>query len=225
MLSPEEHAEFLLATETVRQAALGHLAAEPNVPQVIYFIARLQRGVDSIAHAVAAAGPQFDCKAGCSHCCHVRVEALEPEVFQIARELKQLPAEKLAAVTLRLQQHGARRAGAMSVPAQQACPFLEHQLCSIYAVRPAVCRKAHSFALAQCEVAGAEAKAEIPQSLALLLKAEAMMQGTAAAYRERGLAAAGHELGQAVLLALSDATAESRWALGEAVFDATKLER
>ena len=215
MLSPEEHAEFLLATETVRQAALRHLEAMRSVPHVIYFIASLQRGVDSVAQTVAAGGPQFACKAGCSHCCNVRVEALEPEVFQIARELKKLPAEKLGEITRRLQQHVAMVSGMPLAQQQSPCPFLENHLCTIYSVRPAVCRKAHSFEVAKCEEAGAE----IPQSLALLLKAEALMQGTAAAYREVKLAASGHELGQAVLLALADAGTKSRWALGEPIFD------
>ncbi len=215
LLSPEEHVAFLNAAEKIRHTAQRQLADNPTRPHIIHFIANLQRGVDSVTQAAVDRGAQFDCKAGCTHCCQVRVEALEPEVFLIARELRQWPDQKLGEVMVRLQNHAAI---VKSMPAEQhqsPCPFLEQNLCSIYAVRPAVCRKAHSFDVTKCAAPGAD----IPQNLDLVLKAEALMKGTAEAYRGIDLPAAAHELGQAVLLALTDDAAESRWADGAAVFD------
>jgi Fe-S-cluster containining protein len=215
LLSPEEHAAFLNAAEKIKQTALRQLASNPTRPHIIHFIANLQRGVDSVTQAAIDGGSQFACKAGCTHCCHVRVEALEPEVFLIARELRQWPDQKLGEVIVRLQNHVAI---VKSMPVEQhriACPFLQQNLCSIYAVRPSVCRKAHSFDVTKCATPGAD----IPQNLDLVLKAEALMKGTTEAYRSIELRASAHELGQAVLLALTDDAAESRWADGAAIFD------
>ena len=82
-------------------------------------------------------------------------------------------------------------------------------------MRPANCRKAHSLDVTQCATHGPK----IPQRLDVLLKAEALCKGSADAYAHIGLAAGGHELGQALLLALTDPGAEARWMNGEAVFD------
>lgn len=215
MLSPEEQAEFLSAIEKVQQTALSHLDANRTRPFIISFISNLHRGVDSVVHATTHQGEQLDCKAGCSHCCHVRVEALEPEVFQIAKELKNIAPEKLEEIIGRLRNHAATINGISVFDHHIACPFLEDELCSIYPIRPAVCRKAHSFDVESCKSPGSE----IPQSLEIALKSEALIKGTANAYRRIELSTSGHELGQAVLHALTDETAESRWGAGEKIFD------
>ncbi|MEN6586512.1 MAG: YkgJ family cysteine cluster protein [Sulfuricella sp.] len=215
MLSSEEQADFLSALAAVERVALNQLSANRELPFAIAFIAKLQHGVDQVVHAAMDQGEKLDCRAGCSHCCNFRVEALEPEIFRIARELKKLSPEKLAELVGRLQSHAAMAKGVSVWDYRIACPFLAENLCSIYPVRPAVCRKAHSFEVGKCEIAGAE----IPQSLNIVLRTEALMKGTANAYGKVGLPASGHELGQAVLFALTDETAESRWHEGRAVFD------
>ena len=88
MLSPEEQAEFFDAAEKVQQTVLHHLNTNRSRTYAITFISNLQRGVDNVVQAAIDKGQKFDCKAGCSYCCSVRVEALEPEIFQIASELK-----------------------------------------------------------------------------------------------------------------------------------------
>jgi len=215
MLSPEEQAEFARATAGVRQAALNALAADRSGTFAIRFIANLQRGVDEVLQAALAAGLKIDCQRGCSHCCSARVDALDPEVLRIAAELKKRPPAALASLTERLREHAARVRGTTAQTHRTPCPMLEQNLCTVYEVRPANCRKAHSLDLSQCARSGAT----IPQRLDLLLKAEALCKGSADAYSHIGLAAGGHELGQALLLALTDPTAEARWMNGEALFD------
>ena len=94
------------------------------------------------------------------------------------------------------------------------CPFLKNELCAIYDVRPSVCRKAHSLDVTKCQTGASE----IPQNLATMVSVAALTKGMSDAYGRLGFDASGHELGRAVLLALSDPTAESRWCSGEAVF-------
>lgn len=136
-------------------------------------------------------------------------------MLRIAAELQKRPAAELATLTERLREHAARAQGTTAQAHRMPCPLLEQNRCTVYELRPASCRKAHSLDVKQCATPGAD----IPQSLDLLLKAEALGKGSAGAYAHMGLAATGHELGQAVLLALSDATAEERWMAGQAVFD------
>ena len=99
---------------------------------------------------------------------------------------------------------------------RQPCSFLVHDRCAIYSVRPAACRKAHSLSAAHC----AEQSPTIPQNLRLLVDAEALMAGTALAYRDQPLPASAHELNAAVLAAL-DGTASPpagallRWYRGD----------
>ena len=103
---------------------------------------------------------------------------------------------------------------------RKSCPFLKDRLCSIYQVRPAACRKAHSADVSQCE---AHAPV-IPQNLEIALNAEALLRGTSGAYRQRGFDASAHELVRAVLLALLDPSAQARWYNGEQVFESAAAE-
>ncbi|MCK9200174.1 MAG: YkgJ family cysteine cluster protein [Gallionella sp.] len=208
MLSHDEQAAYLDSIERVRQSAVNHLGSNRNV--AIEFVANLHRAVDKVTRQSAGSGAQTECRPGCACCCSVRVEATEPEIFRIAREVKKLPADRVAAIVERLRNFAAATDGA----GRTDCAFLKDHLCSIYEVRPAVCRRAHSLSEESCK----HFAPEIPQNLEILLQADALMKGTSEAYRQVGLHASAHELGSAVLQALTDETIEARWHDGEAVF-------
>ncbi|MCE9633597.1 MAG: YkgJ family cysteine cluster protein [Methylophilales bacterium] len=215
LLSPEEQAGYYAAVEKVQNSVASQLSANPSKTFAITFVSNVQRSVDMVSQQAISQGEQFDCKVGCSHCCHVRVEAIEPEIFQIAHELNKLPSVELASLIERLQKH-AILAKDLSVQDHRIpCPLLKDNLCSIYPVRPAACRKVHSYDVEKCKTRGSE----IPESLEVILKSETLMKGAAEAYRQVNLPASGHELGQALLLSLTDETAEARWYGGEMVFD------
>jgi len=229
-LTEAEQAAFLQSIARVRSAAGRALrAAQANAVQgavahgtgtgksaaqaAVDFIAQLHQGLDTVAEQARTNGPQPACQAGCAHCCHLRVEATDPEVLHIAQHLQTLPSADQATTLRRLQQHAA----AASVgTTRQPCSFLVHDRCAIYSVRPAACRKAHSLSAAHC----AEQSPTIPQNLRLLVDAEALMAGTALAYRDQPLPASAHELNAAVLAAL-DGTASPpagallRWYRGD----------
>ena len=220
-LEPAEQAAFLQSVANVRQAGLRQLTAQPDGAAVVGFVRNMQQGVDQVVAAAQQQGVPLDCRAGCSHCCHARVEAMAPEILLIADAVAAAPAQQQADTIARLQAHQAlRTVDAAPWSRQPACPFLVDQLCSIYALRPASCRKAHSQDVRACQ----SDAAQIPQSLALVLHAEALQQGTAAAYQQRGLDAEPLELVQAVLQALRDPAAASRWLGGEPVFAATQTQ-
>lgn len=215
MLSADEEVAFRASIAGVRRVAADALDRLHGPAAVVQFVANLHRSVDGVAQRAWQAGPVPDCRAGCAHCCSLRVEATEPEIFRIVRKLRELPAAEVAALVERLRLRVLAKDRAPPGADRLDCSFLmQGSLCSIYEVRPAACRKAHSLSVAACA-----ARADvIPQNLRLVLDAEALMVGTAEAYREVHLAASAHELLAAVLQALADPTAEARWYAGETVF-------
>ena len=212
MLTDDERSAFLHSIARVRQRAAQVLRQSQGADDTVAFIAQLHRGLDTVAEQARTTGPQPACQAGCAHCCHLRVEATEPEVFHIAQHLRAQPAEALADALSALHRHVTTAALNPTSPARQACSFLVDERCSIYPVRPAACRKAHSLSAPHC----AEQSATIPQNLRLLVDAEALMAGTALAYRDQPLPASAHELNAAVLAALNDPAAQARWYQGDA---------
>ncbi|MDP3228278.1 MAG: YkgJ family cysteine cluster protein [Acidovorax sp.] len=212
MLSADERSAFEESIARVRELAtraLKSASGANGANDAIAFTAQLHRSLDTVAAQAAAAGPVPDCKAGCAHCCHVRVEATEPEVFRIAQHLAAQPTDSLDGAIARLRQH---IANANNGASRQPCSFLVDDRCAIYSVRPAACRKAHSLSVQHC----ATQAPQIPQNLRLLLDAEALMAGTALAYRDLQWPASAHELNAAVLAALTDAAAQERWYQGDA---------
>ncbi|MDD2177556.1 YkgJ family cysteine cluster protein [Acidovorax sp. D2M1] len=239
-LTEAEQAAFLQSIARVRSAAVRALrAAQANAKQgvaandtgaitaakateaaaqaAVHFVAQLHQGLDTVAEQARATGPQPACQAGCAHCCYLRVEATEPEVLRIAQHLRTLPAADQANALQRLQQHVATAIAAAPSPTRQPCSFLASDRCAIYSVRPAACRKAHSLSATHC----AEQSPTIPQNLRLLVDAEALMAGTALAYRDQPLPAGAHELNAAVLAALDNTQVDQpsallRWYHGDA---------
>ena len=164
------------------------------------------------------------CRAGCSFCCYLTVEATAPEVFGIAAHLQatRTPAQ-LEALKERLRQTAARVAGltpAGRVQAQTPCALLDGGLCTAHAVRPLACRSWNSRDAGACERVwkgeGGDlrpAQDQRPEGINAGVHA-----GFVAALQSAGLpeeAAHGCELNTALSLALSDPDAAPRWLAGE----------
>lgn len=213
-LTAAESDAFLRSVENVHAAAFQHLSGRRDQASVVSFVVQLQRGIDAVYQERFRHGAKPECKSGCSYCCHTRVEALPVEVFRIAQHLSQLAGAQLDELKNRLKKQVSAADGSLAWKDRPACVFLVEDRCSIYEIRPGVCRKAHSFDAMKC----AAGSTSIPEDLGLLLDAEALMKGIANAYEQLGLESSGVELGYAVLKALSDPTLEARWSRGERVF-------
>lgn len=213
-LSAEEELALRQSCQAVEASVTGHLQQIKNRAEVIHFIRHLQLGVERLSEQAQAQGASIACKAGCSYCCHAEVKALAPEIFAIAKAIQQLPTVEIDSIKQRLADHANQQPKASTWNQRPACPFLVEGLCSIYAIRPAVCRRAHSLDKDAC----ASSQPEIPQVLGLSLGAEALLYGTASAYQNQGLDASYYDFSRALLLVLNDAGAEERWLAGEKVF-------
>ena len=112
-------------------------------------------------------GRSISCRMGCAACCRMMVPLSPPEAFSLRDYVEQLPADRrehimqrISEAKMALQQQGlleqleeiAKSSTPLSdeqlEPINQAyyalrmpCPFLEHELCSIYEARPAACRE------------------------------------------------------------------------------------
>ena len=214
MLDDAEEAAFRESIARVRRLATSRLRAVGDAAGAVAFVVYLHVGVDRVAALAAASGPTPDCRPGCSYCCRARVEVTEPEVFLMVRWVRRQPVGDATALRDRLRCKVAADRAGEAIP-RAACAFLVDDRCSAYEVRPAACRKAHSLSVRHC----ASFSPEIPQSLKLVADAEALMLGTAGAYRDVRLSASPMELNAAVLDALDDPAAEQRWYAGRVAIE------
>jgi len=112
-------------------------------------------------------GHTISCRMGCAACCRMLVPVSPPEAFALRDYMAQLPTERQTVISTRLAEakallirHGlwskllavAESSTPLSdeelEPINRAyyalrlpCPFLEHEMCSIYEARPAACRE------------------------------------------------------------------------------------
>ena len=131
------------------------------------FHAALRRALESYDRLnqarVEQSAIKLVCRAGCSLCCWLRVDATAPEVFLIAETLRAelppqvraaLPPQELQALRERLASH-AEKVSHMTVlehaTRNVACPLSRDGWCSVYEVRPHTCRRHHSQDLAACQ--------------------------------------------------------------------------
>jgi uncharacterized protein len=144
------------------------------------------------------------------------VDVLTPEAFRIAAHLKQTrsPAE-LSELVYRLGAHGQDDFGT------RPCVFLDQGRCSIYEVRPMVCRGYNSLSKERCEAFYHDASVDLKGTKDRVAGrlAEAIEDGVIAGLNALGLDAQWYELSNAVLRAFETTDGPARWARGEAVLE------
>lgn len=192
------------------------LRANNSYIYAINLVNDLHGRMDTIVSNVKAKGVRFGCERGCSHCCNLRVEALAPEIFFIAKKLKQeRKKDELDELKKVLNSFSEKASGLTAIEHLLPCPMLSDGKCSIYNYRPMMCRKYNSLDADIC----VDPYAKVPENIEVVMKSSAIGHAFNAALSHKRLSANPHELGQALLLALSDESAELRWANGEQVFE------
>ncbi len=199
------------------KAIKSQLRSGKNSNLLVHTISLFQENTDSLVRSRLAEAPDFklDCKKGCTFCCHLRVDALPPEVFRIARYVESLADARKADIRNRLESHADYAAGRRFTEYKKACVFLDSDgSCEIYPIRPHKCRKFVSASVEACENGS-----DNVEDTSLLGAANRLATETIAAYKARGLAMYPAELGQAVLKTLNEPGIIDEWAHGERVFD------
>lgn len=168
------------------------------------------------------------CQSGCSHCCHQPVSVTPVEAFTIVDHLRKTRTpEQLGELTQRLSARREQTQG-LSRTEQYSpefpCVFLEDGKCSIYEVRPLVCRGMNSLDAEACrermyDAAARERFLREGGGLCYLEPIEgahAMTAGLQLGLTDvYGLDMRVTALSDAVRLVLSDPTLPGRWIRGE----------
>jgi Fe-S-cluster containining protein len=196
-------------------ATISALQASRGGGAVLQLATQAHCGMSAAIDALPSKA-QHACAPGCFFCCYLPVDVLALEAFHIAVHLKQTrsPGE-LAEVVYRLGAHSQHGLGT------RPCVFLVDGRCSIYEVRPMVCRGYNSLSKERCEAYHDDASFDLRGTKDRVAGrlAEAMEEGVIAGLNALGLDAQWYELPSAVLRALETTDGPVRWARGEAVFE------
>ncbi|WP_321402303.1 YkgJ family cysteine cluster protein [Maridesulfovibrio sp.] len=129
--------------------------------------------------------PEFKvvCAAGCSYCCSSHITLSPQEAFRIALHLA---ADRPEDEFIRLTEECLSAAsefvpGQLKVFAQsyfQPCPFLKDNRCSIYEVRPILCRNWISTDLEACRKSfNTQNKVTVPQNALIMVQKDLIFTG------------------------------------------------
>ena len=146
------------------------------------------------------------CRADCAYCCYVpSVFVTLPELARIVDRLQTWPVDQLEAVKARLEAHvAAQSSHAGSPAARPPCPLLVGQRCSVYGVRPLVCRGQHAYDVQQCKMRCETGTGETTQLTVVLEVVRGAVSGVVGAFKDMGAQGALLDLSRALLIALEN---------------------
>jgi uncharacterized protein len=213
----DERQALLTAVQRVREATL-RAARGPDSPPPAAVVQWLHQGLDRVWQRALSRASPLACTDGCSACCHAPVEVGAHEVSGIRAAIQRQPAQWQDALRQRLlrrdaehgHEHGhepGRPSDSQLVEApasawQDRPPCLlldDDRRCGLYDARPAVCRKAHSLDQSACYTA----HQDIPQDLALVMDAEALILGVQSAAQDLGAVGPRQDLTEVVRSAVT----------------------
>lgn len=186
-------------------------------PLMDFFYANIELGERRLANVPVA------CAAGCSHCCYTYVEASPPEVFYTVGMMDE--AQRSEAIETVAAAYA--RTGGLSIIKRKGvvspCPLLVDNRCSVYGIRPLVCRTHVSTDVEICHRAYRLFSGEIaPKPVVWQTLRDGYSVSLRGALLRSGLVYTYREWNSSLRIALSDATAEPRWLGGEdSLADAT----
>ena len=190
--------------------------------QVMRMYARLEREQVTVINATRL---KLACTRGCNYCCHQRVEVRPYEAFVLADHVRtRMTASEQLDVKRRLAANSARITPLTPLQHTQAgiaCALLIDGACSVYAARPAACRKYYSLSVDTCRSAFEEPAEPLAGPLEddnLRLAGNAVALGFAKGVEESGRDANRYELHAALLEALESPKAARRYRDGKKAF-------
>ncbi len=152
--------------------------------------------------------PRLDCQVGCAYCCcKPGVLVSLPELVLVLADIQAtLSGEALAGLRERARRYASQIRGRSfnalvneSVP----CPLLVDNRCSVYAVRPLVCRGYNSSSVNACHEAQTNAEMLVPIFAPLKDVADGAIVGAARSLSRVGVSDSMFDLGTALDIALS----------------------
>jgi len=180
---------------------------------------------DTITGVSAHIEQSVQCQQGCTYCCHFKVDVSANEVFAIVEHVQSTftldQLEKLVQKATHNKSKLAMLSQAKRIVTNIACPLLEDNACSIYAMRPSMCRKIHSTNVDACQHSYDNPEDEnINNAEHPILSAITMTMLTAAreGFSALGLDKTVYDLNEVLIDALSDSKYKKRWLKGKKAF-------
>jgi Fe-S-cluster containining protein len=151
--------------------------------------------------------PRLDCKEGCWYCCcKPGVLTMVPEFLRILDHVQAtFRADEIADLTKRARAYAAQMAGrSFDDPVDESvpCPLLRDGRCSVYEVRPLVCRGYNSTSVDACRKAHADADELVPIFSVLKDVTDGATVGVAQRLKAAGFNDSLVDLGSALNIAL-----------------------
>ncbi|MEB4591334.1 YkgJ family cysteine cluster protein [Candidatus Thiothrix sp. Deng01] len=222
---------------SMRSIAQNILAAgkQPETPEQL-FAAAIRLGDKTLAGISPTVLEDPDkigwsvpiCKSGCHYCCYEQVNVTPPEVFTIETYIKNhWPDDRQRSLRKRLQSAAAKAQNLGQntyYKARIACPLLNAQgMCSIYEVRPLMCRAYNSLDLKRCERAAKLAhkpvrERGVPANGSVHGVFNGVYSGLRKGLEVEQLQSHLPMLVVALQLVFDDATLKDRWLKGDRVF-------
>ncbi|MFI4986871.1 MAG: YkgJ family cysteine cluster protein [Alphaproteobacteria bacterium] len=204
-----------------REIAGEVMAAAPRPSDLVALAAEAASLAESLAEEGRKMAPParpIACRAGCSHCCHLSVQAAPAEVLRLAQHIRdRFSSAERASLLERLRQAAAMTKDAR-LAAASPCPLLKDARCTVYEARPLSCRGLESMDADACRRASQGENVRPPvyaMRWAIFNRvASGLIAGTADAGRERESL----DLSPALVTALEEPDAARRWLAGEPLF-------
>ena len=195
--------------------------------------------MEQVWSGLSEEGPAYDCKKGCSWCCHQSVMVTAPEVLAIADFLRDNLTEGVTARLAALVGERAAETDGLSnddrMDRRIPCVFLMDDACTIYPVRPLQCRGGYSEDEEYCrdllddreatQQAVAEGSRDGRYLLVPKMLYDSAQVGMAAALKAEGLNADPLDLTAAMAIALADPDVTEKWLSGWPVFAPARLHK
>lgn len=183
--------------------------------------------------------PAYDCRKGCSWCCHQVVAATAPEVLWAARHIREeLDKDAQQRVRARIESgvHQTRGiANAERMDRRLACALLDDGACAIYEARPLQCRGGFSEDEGYCrdllehraetQAALAEGDRDGKYLLVPKMLFDSAQVGMAGALRYDGMNTDALDFTAALAIALADPEIDWKWLKGWPVFASARLNQ
>jgi Fe-S-cluster containining protein len=154
--------------------------------------------------------PRLDCQKGCTYCCcKPGVLVTLPEFLRILESVEStVEDDGRRSLVDRARRYATQLEGRrFDDPTNEAipCPLLADGICTVYEVRPLVCRGYNSTDVNACRAAGDDASVSVPIFAVLKDVTDGATVGVSQGLQRRGESGALIDLGTALHLALSAA--------------------
>ena len=162
---------------------------------------------------------KLSCQCGCYYCCNVKVTTRPYEIFLIAQFIEAFPVDKKSQIITKLEEHK-KALSKINTEIEHwsiniSCPLLFDKICSIYPVRPLLCRAYYSLDVSSCRYSynhPSDLKEKRPTDDGLdKIWNERVVDSVASIFQQHGYDITAHELGTALLDSLQFAKARKRW--------------